>query len=42
MDRKGRLDNIVLIGLGTNGPLTGYYEPQTKALLDFLTKNPNR
>lgn len=42
MDRKGRLGNVVLIGLGTNGPLTGYYEPQTKALLDFLTKNPNR
>lgn len=31
-----QLGHIVLIGLGTNGPITGYYENKTKALVDYL------
>lgn len=40
LDEKGQLGDIVLIGLGTNGPITDYYEPETKALLEYL--GPNR
>lgn len=38
MDWQGRLGNIVIIALGTNGPLSGdaRYEEQTRALLEFL------
>ena len=35
-----QLGDVVLIGLGTNGPITGYYEGETKALLNYL--GPNR
>ncbi|WP_294521177.1 acyltransferase family protein [uncultured Anaerovibrio sp.] len=42
MDEQGRLGNVVIIALGTNGPIAGgeRYEEQTKALLDYL--GPNR
>lgn len=36
MDRMGVLGNTVVISLGTNGPLDGQYEGQTKGLLDYL------
>lgn len=36
MEANGRLGKNVLIALGTNGPLDGQYEEQTKALLAFL------
>lgn len=36
MQSEGRLGNVVLIGLGTNGPISGYYESDTKALLKYL------
>ena len=40
MEASQRLGNIVLIALGTNGPLDGQYEEQTQALLHYL--GPNR
>lgn len=40
LDAEGQLGDIVLIGLGTNGPITDYYEPETKALVEYL--GPNR
>lgn len=36
MDQMGVLGNTVVISLGTNGPLDGQYEGQTKGLLDYL------
>lgn len=36
MEAQGRLGDVVLIALGTNGPLDGQYEEQTKALLAYL------
>lgn len=39
MESKGRLGKVVLVGLGTNGPITGYYEDETKALLKYLGKD---
>jgi hypothetical protein len=39
MDAKQQLGNAVLIGLGTNGPITGYYEDETKALVQYLGSN---
>lgn len=36
LDAENRLGKVVLIGLGTNGPITGYYEDETKALLKYL------
>jgi hypothetical protein len=36
MDQMGVLGNTVVISLGTNGPLDGQYEGQTKSLLDYL------
>lgn len=35
---EGLLGNVVVIALGTNGPIAGYerYEEQTRALLDYL------
>ena len=36
MQSEDRLGNVVLIGLGTNGPISGYYESDTKALLKYL------
>lgn len=37
-DAQGKLGNIVVIALGTNGPIAGYerYEVQTKALVEYL------
>lgn len=42
MAAQGRLGNVVIIALGTNGPLAGgpRYEEQTQALLEYL--GPNR
>lgn len=39
MNSEARLGKVVLIGLGTNGPITGYYEPDTKALIKYLGKD---
>ena len=39
MDANQQLGNAVLIGLGTNGPITGYYEDETKALVQYLGSN---
>lgn len=39
MEAENRLGKVVLIGLGTNGPITGYYEDETKALLKYLGSN---
>lgn len=36
MEAENRLGNVVLIALGTNGPLDGQYEAQTEALLSYL------
>lgn len=36
LDREGKLGNVVIVGLGTNGPITGYYEDETKALVEYL------
>lgn len=36
MDQMGVLGNTVVISLGTNGPLDGQYEGQTKGLLNYL------
>ena len=36
MDSMGKLGHTVVIALGTNGPLDGQYEKQTKALLEYL------
>ena len=36
MDSMGKLGRTVVIALGTNGPLDGQYEKQTKALLEYL------
>lgn len=38
MQANGMLGNVVVIALGTNGPIAGYekYESQTRALLAFL------
>lgn len=36
MDSMGKLGRTVVIALGTNGPLDGQYENQTKALLEYL------
>lgn len=36
MDAENRLGKVVLISLGTNGPITGYYEDETKALINYL------
>ena len=36
MEAQGRLGKVVLIALGTNGPLDGQYEEQTQALLKYL------
>lgn len=33
---QGRLGHTVLVALGTNGPLDGQYEEQTKEFLDYL------
>lgn len=40
-DAQGKLGNIVVIALGTNGPIAGYdrYEVQTKALVEYLGTN---
>lgn len=37
-EAQGRLGNLVVIALGTNGPIAGYerYEVQTKQLLEYL------
>ena len=37
-EAQGRLGNLVVIALGTNGPIAGYerYEVQTRQLLDYL------
>lgn len=40
MEASQKLGNIVLIALGTNGPLDGQYEEQTQNLLKYL--GPNR
>lgn len=40
IDSMGLLGNTVVISLGTNGPLDGQYEEETKALLNYL--GPNR
>lgn len=41
---QGKLGNIVIVALGTNGPISGAdrYEEQTYALLDYLCKDPAR
>lgn len=41
---QGQLGNVVVIALGTNGPVAGSerYEAGTRALLDYLTADPNR
>ena len=41
---QGRLGKVVVISLGTNGPVSGYarYEEQTVALLDYLTQEKDR
>ncbi len=41
---QGQLGNVVVIALGTNGPVAGSerYEVGTRALLDYLTADPNR
>ena len=39
MEANQQLGNAVLIGLGTNGPITGYYEDETKALVQYLGSN---
>ena len=36
INNEGRLGDVVIVGLGTNGPITGYYESETKALIDYL------
>lgn len=36
MQANQQLGPVVLIGLGTNGPITGQYEEQTKELVAFL------
>lgn len=36
MDSKGILGHTVLVALGTNGPLDGQYEKQTKEFLKYL------
>ena len=36
MDAEGRLGSVVVVALGTNGPLDGQYEEQTKGLLEYL------
>lgn len=36
IDSMGLLGNTVVISLGTNGPLDGQYEEETKALLNYL------
>ena len=36
INKEGRLGDVVIVGLGTNGPITGYYEEETKALVDYL------
>lgn len=36
MDSMGKLGHTVVIALGTNGPIDGQYEKQTKALLEYL------
>ena len=42
MEEQGRLGNLVVIALGTNGPIAGAerYEVQTRQLLEYL--GPNR
>ncbi len=35
-DAQNLLGDVVLVGLGTNGPITGYYEDKTKAFVDYL------
>lgn len=39
MDEEGRLGDVVLVGLGTNGPITGYYEHETNDLINYLGAN---
>lgn len=36
IENMGLLGNTVVIALGTNGPLDGQYEGETRALLDYL------
>lgn len=36
MAADNNLSNVVLIGLGTNGPITDYYEDETKSLVSYL------
>ena len=36
INKEGRLGDVVIVGLGTNGPITGYYEEETKALVEYL------
>lgn len=36
INNEGRLGDVVIVGLGTNGPITGYYEEETKALVEYL------
>lgn len=36
MSAENSLSNVVLIGLGTNGPITDYYEDETKSLVSYL------
>ncbi|MBD8976607.1 acyltransferase family protein [Veillonella magna] len=33
---QNRLGHVVVIGLGTNGPIMGYYEHETKDLVNYL------
>lgn len=41
LDRQGNLGKVVVIALGTNGPIAGQerYEVQTRALLNYLGKD---
>ena len=36
MNQMGVLGNTVVVSLGTNGPLDGQYEEETRGLLDYL------
>ena len=44
MYAQGKLGHLVVISLGTNGPIAGQerYEVQTRALLEYLCADPNR
>ncbi|MCH3959527.1 MAG: acetyltransferase [Selenomonas sp.] len=44
MNAQGKLGKLVVISLGTNGPIAGQerYEVQTRALLEYLCTDPER